>query len=136
MCGAGRGHRTRLWEQEIRKSDAAPCRRIGAEMAERYYITDIFTSDGSRLYHREEMEPEMQAFGDAAREGASALTYVNGVVPQGIIIKYVEEEVTYIADYETNEAEEIKGVHYDPVPVARREKVLILQKRKEDPDTP
>ena len=52
-----------------------------------------------------------------------------------VVIRFVEEEVSYMADYEVNDRQEIESVRYDPVPVARQEEVWILNRKETFPDT-
>ncbi len=105
------------------------------EHEERYYITKDFTSAED---HQHPSGKEM----DSAREHRPApyetylpMPYENGSPSGQIILQYVEEEVSYMADYEVNDANEIVNIRYDPV-VSARKKCLILKKERRAPDTP
>ena len=94
---------------------------------EMYYITEIFTSsEGSPKAHGEKMEPAAGTFRPPGRR-YSRMAYVNGKM----IVRYVEEEISYMADYITNENGEIASVEYDPVPLSARERFFILKDEEE-----
>lgn len=105
---------------------------------ERYYITDIFTSQDTPVRGlREEMEPGLAKELSARKNRNCA--YINGGTagfPSSCIVKYIAEEVSYMPDYEFNDRGEIEAVHYDPVPVVKRERAVLLKTRKGNSDTP
>ena len=104
-------------------------------MKKGYYITDIFTSAGRKIGSGEKMEPGAEGSHDSElTERRTFQTYVNGN-DDSIIVKCVEEKVSYMADYEYDENYQIVGVRYDPVPVERKEEYMLLFRRKEISDT-
>ena len=103
-----------------------------------YYITKVFTSaEGTRPPCGKEMDSAR--YHCSVPEGISLpKQYENGSPDGQIILHYVEEEVSYMADYEADENDEIKMIRYDKVPVvgSARNKILIIKKEGVAPDTP
>ena len=105
---------------------------------ERYYITDIFTSQDDPVCGlREEMEPELaktlSAFSRNHYSSKASFAIINGEragLPPACTINIIQEQITYMADYEFNEQGEIEAVHYDPVPVVKRKRAINLQSKK------
>lgn len=109
----------------------------GTDHEEMYYVTKVFTSADD---HQLPCGKEMDSAGTLCAlpyEATLPGQYENGG-PQGqIILHYVEEEVSYMADYVANDAEEIQTVRYHAVPSGHmRRKTLILQPEGRAPDTP
>jgi len=98
----------------------------------RYYITRYFTSDDG-AGPAEKMECGTGREIRLLREGPPV--YADGNMDEPIILRFVEEEVSYMADYEMNDRQEIESVRYDPVPVTRQEEVWILNRKETFPDT-
>ena len=100
----------------------------------RYYITRYFTSEDDEIEPEEEMEPGGEKeFSEWIWESCSG--QASGKIKDSVMVRFVEEEVSYMADYEINDRQEIQSVHFDPVPVAKRENIWILNRKEKFPDT-
>jgi len=99
----------------------------------RYYITRYFTSeDGPDPAEEMERGTEYTPV-KLVREASPA--YASGNAEEPIMIRLVEEEVSYMADYQVNDRQEIESVRFDPVTVAKEEKFWILNRKETFPDT-
>ncbi len=101
--------------------------RSSGQTAKRYYITDLITRNGSvSMSYREKMELAKQLFQKGGHPEDGSVILVNGRRSGSLEIRYVEEEICYMADFRVNEKEEIEEVSYVPVTVSKKRKKILL----------